>query len=56
MFSKVEQHAQAVKDAATTYLQQQSGTPHGDRSEERAREGDGNESHMRQRSSSTYSI
>jgi hypothetical protein len=56
MFSKVEQHAQAVKDAAATYLHQQSGTPHGDRSEERAREVDGNESHMRENSSSIYSI
>jgi len=56
MFNKVEQHAQAVKDAATAYLHQQSETPLGDRSEERAREGDGSESHMRQRSSSIYSI
>ena len=52
MFSKVEQHAQAVKDAATNYLHQQSGTAHGDRSEEKAREGDGSESNMREHNSS----
>jgi len=69
MFERVEKHAQAVKDAAATYLQQRACIPlagsaaepcsqlqaFGDHSEERAREVDGSEPHIRERSSSIHS-